>query len=168
MNWKYSVQRMRAVPPLFRAKLTPCQAKLHLAGFRYPSSPVPAFKPHHQSTHRHALHSGKRACEHSTKPAEAGPVTRREFWASRATWNRAALNTLRCLVGCTAGDFSAMWTLQTYTPDLGMGTIMGIASKYPSLSSLVCFKLLMLVVFNSGLWDINVHGFGNGASSCWT
>jgi hypothetical protein len=32
-------------------------------------------------------------------------------------------------VGCTVGDFSALWTLQTYAPELGMGTIMAISSE---------------------------------------
>lgn len=36
-----------------------------------------------------------------------------QFWNSRATWRRAAVNTLRCLAGCTLGDFSAMWILQS-------------------------------------------------------
>jgi len=51
------------------------------------------------------------------------------FWSCRGTWKRAGINTLRCLVGCTVGDFSALWTLQTYAPDLGMGTIMALSSK---------------------------------------
>lgn len=134
MNWKYSIQQMRPVSHFFRAKLTtPCHVKLlHPSSFRNPALAQPV-KPHcYQSTHRQQpLHNGgKRGCKHASNPAEAGSVTRREFWASRPTWHRAALNTLRCLVGCTAGDFAAMWTLQTYAPDLGMGTIMGIASKY--------------------------------------
>jgi hypothetical protein len=51
------------------------------------------------------------------------------FWTCRGTWKRAGINTLRCLVGCTVGDFSALWTLQTYAPELGMGTIMAISSE---------------------------------------
>lgn len=50
------------------------------------------------------------------------------FWTSRSTWNRAGINTLRCLVGCTAGDFSALWILQTYYPDMGMSSIMALSS----------------------------------------
>lgn len=52
------------------------------------------------------------------------------FWSSQSTWRRASINTLRCLVGCTAGDFSAMWYLQATQPELGMGTIMAISSMF--------------------------------------
>lgn len=52
-----------------------------------------------------------------------------EFWSCRSTWKRAGINTLRCLVGCTVGDFSALWMLQTYYPELAMGAIMMASSK---------------------------------------
>lgn len=51
------------------------------------------------------------------------------FWSSRPVWKRAMVNTLRCLVGCTLGDFSAMWYLQAVHPDLGMSAIMAISSS---------------------------------------
>jgi hypothetical protein len=57
-------------------------------------------------------------------------VWRLPFWKCRRTWRRAGVNTLRCLVGCTVGDFSALWMLQTYYPELGMTTIMGASSKF--------------------------------------
>ncbi|KAI0410936.1 hypothetical protein F5X98DRAFT_384581 [Xylaria grammica] len=49
------------------------------------------------------------------------------FWMSAAVWRRSAINTLRCLIGCTSGDFSAMWLLQASYPEIGIGAIMGIA-----------------------------------------
>ena len=52
------------------------------------------------------------------------------FWSCRSTWRRARINTLRCLIGCTVGDFSALWTLQSYYPELGMNSIMLASSKY--------------------------------------
>lgn len=52
------------------------------------------------------------------------------FWSCRSTWRRAGINTLRCLIGCTVGDFSALWTLQSYYPELGMNSIMLASSKY--------------------------------------
>lgn len=60
------------------------------------------------------------------------------FWTCKSTWRRARINTLRCLVGCTIGDFSALWILQTFYPGLGMGVIMGASSNlsfplFPSL-----------------------------------
>lgn len=38
------------------------------------------------------------------------------------------LNTTRCLIGCTIGDFSSMWYLQAVYPDLSMSAIMPISS----------------------------------------
>lgn len=58
------------------------------------------------------------------------PPSSLQFWLSTSTWERAAVNTFRCLVGCTSGDFSAMWFLQMYYPELGVGWIMAMASKY--------------------------------------
>lgn len=58
-----------------------------------------------------------------------------DFWTCKSTWRRARINTLRCLIGCTIGDFSALWILQTFYPALGMGVIMGASSNSTSLSS---------------------------------
>ncbi|OJJ99954.1 hypothetical protein ASPACDRAFT_43592 [Aspergillus aculeatus ATCC 16872] len=54
-------------------------------------------------------------------------ILSRSFWTCRSSWKRARINTLRCLIGCTIGDFSALWMLQSFAPDLGMGTIMGLS-----------------------------------------
>lgn len=51
------------------------------------------------------------------------------FWTHGQTWKRAGINTLRCLVGCTTGDFSALWMLRSSCPDLSMGTTMMISRK---------------------------------------
>jgi hypothetical protein len=58
------------------------------------------------------------------------PVTKLAFWTDKPTWSRAGVNTLRCLVGCTLGDFSALWMLQSLFPEMGMGAVMGVSSKY--------------------------------------
>ncbi|KAL2812940.1 hypothetical protein BJX63DRAFT_233297 [Aspergillus granulosus] len=67
----------------------------------------------------------------------------RPFWSCRHTWRRAGINTLRCLVGCTAGDFSALWMLQTYAPDLGMGTIMAASMASGITTSIVLETVLL-------------------------
>lgn len=83
----------------------------------------------------HALQSvqgsATKACEQNAGSARQSlpSVWTPGFWTRRSTWKRAGINTLRCLVGCTIGDFSALWMLQTYYPGLGMGTIMGVSSK---------------------------------------
>lgn len=65
----------------------------------------------------------------SSKAATTPPLTASHFWTSAPTWKRAGINTLRCLVGCTVGDFSAMWYLQAFHASTGMETIMAISSK---------------------------------------
>ncbi|KAE8383858.1 hypothetical protein BDV26DRAFT_250914 [Aspergillus bertholletiae] len=65
------------------------------------------------------------------------------FWQCRHTWKRAGINTLRCLVGCTLGDFSALWMLQTFYPGLGMGTIMA-ASMASGISTSIILETVLL------------------------
>merc|ERR1712230_270697 len=50
-----------------------------------------------------------------------------EFWTVGSVWKRASVNTLRCLVGCTTGDFSTLWYLQAYHPGFEMGTTMALS-----------------------------------------
>ncbi|KAL4994655.1 hypothetical protein BDV10DRAFT_176450 [Aspergillus recurvatus] len=70
------------------------------------------------------------------------PLTPR-FWTCRSTWRRARINTLRCLVGCTVGDFAALWTLQTSFPELGMGTIMA-ASMASGITTSIILETVLL------------------------
>lgn len=62
------------------------------------------------------------------------------FWRSRLLWKRAGINTFRCLIGCTLGDFSALWYQQANYPDLSVGLSMGVSSKYISKHCL-CGKI---------------------------
>ncbi|RJE24653.1 hypothetical protein PHISCL_03019 [Aspergillus sclerotialis] len=66
-----------------------------------------------------------------------------DFWTCRSTWKRAGLNTLRCLVGCSIGDFSVLWLLQTYYLDLGMGTIMA-ASMAGGITTSIILETILL------------------------
>ncbi|KAL4933199.1 DUF4396 domain-containing protein [Aspergillus undulatus] len=77
----------------------------------------------------------------SRKPSPS-PLTRR-FWTCRSTWRRAGINTLRCLVGCTVGDFSALWILQTYFPEIGMGSIMGLSMASGITTSIILETVLL-------------------------
>jgi len=64
-----------------------------------------------------------------------------EFWTVGSVWKRASVNTLRCLLGCTTGDFSTLWYLQAYHPGLEMGVTMALSSRFqPSMTPL--FKRL--------------------------
>lgn len=79
---------------------------------------------------------------HSQKTAASSPW-QPQFWAHRSTWKRAGINTLRCLVGCTAGDFSTMWLLQTVYPELGMGAIMA-ASMASGITTSIILETTLL------------------------
>ncbi|KAJ5085340.1 hypothetical protein N7532_010111 [Penicillium argentinense] len=65
------------------------------------------------------------------------------FWTHRPAWKRAGLNTLRCLVGCSVGDFSALWMLQSYCPELGMGSIM-MASMASGITTSIILETILL------------------------
>ncbi|KXJ88377.1 hypothetical protein Micbo1qcDRAFT_235749 [Microdochium bolleyi] len=92
-------------------------------------------------------HSNASSCHKSTATGPASPpvppMTQFSFWTLRTAWSRASVNTLRCLVGCTAGDFSAMWTLQSVYPDLGVGTIMA-ASMAAGIASSMTLETVLL------------------------
>lgn len=70
------------------------------------------------------------SCSTTTGPPQSQNHLTFKFWTTKSAWKRASINTLRCLVGCTLGDFSALWILQTYYPHLGMGLIMGASSTF--------------------------------------
>ncbi|OJI87999.1 hypothetical protein ASPTUDRAFT_184103 [Aspergillus tubingensis CBS 134.48] len=84
-------------------------------------------------------------CSTTTKqpqPQSPNPLTF-NFWTSKPAWKRASINTFRCLVGCTLGDFSALWILQTYYPHLGMGLIMG-ASMASGITTSIILETILL------------------------
>ncbi|KAL6231432.1 hypothetical protein BDW75DRAFT_220239 [Aspergillus navahoensis] len=78
----------------------------------------------------------------NTESNKLSPLTSR-FWTCRSTWRRAGINTLRCVVGCTVGDFAALWTLQTFFPELGMGTIMA-ASMASGITTSIILETVVL------------------------
>ncbi|KAF2280038.1 uncharacterized protein EI97DRAFT_369102 [Westerdykella ornata] len=78
-----------------------------------------------------------------SKAATSSSPTKSQFWTSGPTWRRAALNTLRCLAGCTVGDFSAMWYLQAFHPAIGMEAIM-VISMAAGISSSMLLETALL------------------------
>ncbi|CAO3583520.1 unnamed protein product [Absidia cylindrospora] len=54
----------------------------------------------------------------SEKNSQELSVFSKTFWRNPTTWQRTRVNTLRCLVGCTTGDFAAMWYLQYHYPTM--------------------------------------------------
>ncbi|KAK4095562.1 hypothetical protein PCL_06764 [Purpureocillium lilacinum] len=105
---------------------------------------------------RHSFVQGRLACSKTPGPpchdasrpggaqqSSTASIASAAFWTSNATWRRATVNTFRCLVGCTAGDFSAMWFLQSSYPELGMEWVMAI-SMVSGLSTSMMLETVLL------------------------
>ncbi|CAG8089757.1 unnamed protein product [Penicillium olsonii] len=116
-----------------------------------------ATRPFRSATQLQACHSEKtrqaegskeklQTCQSknaATSPSQPLSTLSLQFWNCKSTWRRAGVNTLRCLVGCTAGDFSALWILQTYYPELGMGTIMAMSMASGITTSIILETVLL-------------------------
>ncbi|SPJ78929.1 uncharacterized protein FTOL_07320 [Fusarium torulosum] len=100
----------------------------------------------------HKNWASSQCCSKKNTPQTPPPtsITSRAFWTSRPTWKRASVNTTRCLVGCTVGDFTAMWVLQAYYPELSMAIVMPI-SMASGISSSILLETVMLRIGRDGL-----------------
>ncbi|KAJ5559698.1 hypothetical protein N7513_002097 [Penicillium frequentans] len=81
--------------------------------------------------------------DNTSTPSSSTSILNRTFWSCKSTWKRARINTLRCLLGCTVGDFSAMWTLQSLYPELGMNTIMLVSMASGITTSIILETVLL-------------------------
>jgi hypothetical protein len=122
--WTHSRPSVSMINPLVRPFL--CRTQRPLS--RY----IPRHVPSILTTQRLVCNQSQSKPLCSSKAAPPLSLTSPEFWKSAPIWRRAGINTLRCLIGCTAGDFSAMWYLQAFHPELGMPTIMAISSVFHS------------------------------------
>ena len=58
-----------------------------------------------------------KSCDKREAPpscSSSQPAADDSFWTSSDHWRRAAFNTSRCLVGCSIGDLSTLYALQSY------------------------------------------------------
>ena len=136
MSTAHHVRRLGSLHPggcLLRSRVMPTTSTLALKQVRV-----------YVSQQKSTLHSEDVGVTPPKKPGLL--LSERAFWTCRGTWRRAGVNTLRCLVGCTVGDFSALWILQTYAPNLGMSTIMALSSEWYTRLPLVFFRLATTVV----------------------
>ncbi|GFF21921.1 hypothetical protein IFM61606_08204 [Aspergillus udagawae] len=93
-------------------------------------------------------HQPTKCCSKNEKEREKENETQRSvltlsFWSSKTGWKRAAVNTLRCLAGCTLGDFSALWVLQSFYGHWGMGAIMGVSMASGITTSILLETILL-------------------------
>lgn len=65
------------------------------------------------------------------------------FWADSNVRNRASLNTLNCLIGCSIGDFGMIFYLQAFHPGTSMLTQMILAVIAGLITSVMMETLLL-------------------------
>lgn len=65
------------------------------------------------------------------------------FWKDPSSWKRAGKNTLNCLIGCSIGDFSMLFYLQHYHPDMSMWLVMVFAMSAGLLTSITLETILL-------------------------
>lgn len=75
-------------------------------------------------------------CAIKQKQEKKQPET--PFWRDAESWKRSRHNTLRCLAGCSLGDFSMLFYLQTHHPEFpgGMAGVAAAAMVSGVLTSL--------------------------------
>jgi len=94
---------------------------------------------HRRQQHEQAT-ATKKCCPKKKTPA----VTAGEgFWTSTPMWKRSGVNTVRCLVGCTTGDFSTMWYLQSAYPELSIVTTMSLSMAAGIMTSILLETTLL-------------------------
>jgi len=89
--------------------------------------------------------------------ANAAPqASQHGFWQDVSTWQRASLNTLNCLVGCSIGDFGFIIYAQATALAWSMWAIMGIAMLC-GLSTSVLMETLLLKWRENFGWKMAVR-----------
>ncbi|KAG0269090.1 hypothetical protein DFQ27_004849 [Actinomortierella ambigua] len=79
---------------------------------------------------------------HTTKAAKP-PTTSLAFWSDLSSWHVASVNTFRCLVGCTAGDFGMLFYLQSHHPSMAPTVAMAFAMASGITTSLTLETVLL-------------------------
>lgn len=69
--------------------------------------------------------------------------TQDAFWRDLKVWNRAGLNTLNCLIGCSIGDFMMVIFLQGYYPGTSMAVQMVLATIAGLITSVSLETILL-------------------------
>ncbi|KAJ5655283.1 hypothetical protein N7507_007233 [Penicillium longicatenatum] len=112
-------------------------------------SSTPSIRIFSKITTAQACHKPSNQDKIST-PSSNTSILNRKFWSCNSTWKRARINTLRCLLGCTIGDFSAMWTLQSFYPELGMNTIMLVSSSFSAHPFKATILTVVIILLKRG------------------
>ncbi|KAF9428566.1 hypothetical protein BGZ94_001911 [Podila epigama] len=87
--------------------------------------------------------SKKQATANTSRPKSSLPISSLQFWSDPTTWKVASVNTFRCLIGCTAGDMSMLFYLQSQHPDMSPGLVMAAAMTSGVLTSITLETVLL-------------------------
>ncbi|KAL1919355.1 uncharacterized protein VTP21DRAFT_2048 [Calcarisporiella thermophila] len=71
--------------------------------------------------------ASQNTCRSQKQNIPENDVRSARFWRDPEIWRQARSNTLRCLIGCTAGDYSSLFYLQWAHPGLPMWQTMTIS-----------------------------------------
>ncbi len=71
--------------------------------------------------------------------------TQSGFWQDRTVWNKAAKNTLNCLIGCSMGDFGMILFIQAFYPHTSMVMTMILAIIAGLISSIILETILLKI-----------------------
>ncbi|KAI8353568.1 hypothetical protein B0O80DRAFT_452524 [Mortierella sp. GBAus27b] len=91
---------------------------------------------HSKSSSSHPVSTSVSSAGHATKNTSNLAITSLQFWSDPKTWGTASVNTFRCLVGCTLGDMSMLFYLQSAHPTLSPGIAMGLAMTSGIMTSI--------------------------------
>lgn len=67
----------------------------------------------------------------------------KSFWSDAKSWKVARVNTARCLLGCSIGDFSMLFALQSFAPSLPTASMMAISMASGITTSLLLETVLI-------------------------
>ena len=79
--------------------------------------------------------------------------TKNNFWQNKKIWQRASLNTLNCLIGCSLGDFAMIIFLQYFFPTTSM-TVQMILATVAGLATSVALESVLLKLHEGFHWKL--------------
>jgi hypothetical protein len=69
----------------------------------------------------------KKCCHQHATQMRQNEEWKTHFWTDKIVWRRSAINTLRCLTGCSIGDLSTMFYLSTFFSSMPTWAIMSLS-----------------------------------------
>ena len=102
----------------------------------------------------------KPCCKIKHKQDEEQPET--PFWRDAESWQRSRHNTLRCLAGCSLGDMSMLFWIQTHYPEFPGG--LAGATAVAMVSGVLTSLALETVVLSLGAMRMSLRSAASTAA----